>query len=63
MGQPLLNEIIELTGLPKELVTQELLDLLDKKGIDTSSLNLENLRLVLVDYLQDVILKAKEEFK
>lgn len=63
MGPSLIDQIIDLTGLPKESVTKEFLSLLEKKGISTQNLTLEHVRIVLSEYLQDVLLKAKEEFK
>lgn len=56
------EELIDHTGLPKELISKELTEQLEKKGLSPNSLSLDDLRVVLSEYLQDVILEAKKNF-
>lgn len=60
MDKKLFNQVIELTGLPTSFVEPRLEALLAAKGISSDELTVEELRLVLVDFLQDVILEAKD---
>ncbi|MCM2282158.1 MAG: hypothetical protein NDI61_09965 [Bdellovibrionaceae bacterium] len=62
MGEQLLMELIAATGLPQELVTSELNALIKKAGLDPARLSLEDIRLILAEYVQDVLLAAKTEF-
>ncbi len=63
MGETLLQQIIDLTGLPKEVLTKEFLALLEKKGLPSQTLTLEHVRVILAEYLQDVLLNARKEFE
>lgn len=63
MGNELFNKVTEATGLPKDLVEQELAQLLNGKGIGQEELTLDELRLALADYLREVILHAKDKFE
>ena len=54
MANKLFSELVGLTGLPTELIQDELLGLLDKKGINPDELTMESLRLALADYLAHV---------
>lgn len=51
MGNKLFAEVTELTGLPGELIGEELRALLDKKGVIPEQLTLESLREALSEYL------------
>lgn len=53
-GQTLVQIIIELTGLPKEMVHQELIDLLKSRGISPQNLTLDTLREAMFAYLEQV---------
>ncbi len=61
MGEQLLIDVATATGLPEELVTRELGKLIKKAGLDPARLTLEELRQVLAEYVQDVLLAAKTE--
>jgi hypothetical protein len=63
VGNELFNKVTEATGLPKELVEQELGKVLTGKGIAQNEVTLDELRLALADYLREVILHAKDEFE
>ena len=63
MAAKLLKEISENTGLPQEMVTLELDKLLKQAGLNKEKVTLDEIREVLANYLQDVILEAKESYK
>lgn len=60
-GLDLLRFLIESTGLPKESLEMELRKLIQKHGLSTETLTLDQVRDVLVEYLQDSLLEAKAE--
>jgi len=51
MGNKLFAEVTELTGLPEELIGEELKSLLERKGVAPDSLTMQSLREALADYL------------
>ena len=57
----LFDKVTGATGLPNDLITSELEKLVEAAGADRSSLTLEDLRAILADYVQEVLLAAKEE--
>jgi hypothetical protein len=60
MGKDLLTTIASATGLPSDLVMAELLRLVEKSGKSAEDLSLEELRAILADFLQDVLLQTKQ---
>lgn len=62
MGETLITDIAEATGLPQNLMTDELGRLISAAGIDSGEVTLEDLRSILADYLQEVLLAARDEF-
>lgn len=62
MSKKLVEDVIEHTGLPKRLIEKELYGLFEKAAVDTADINIETLRRALAEYLQEVILAAREEF-
>lgn len=60
MGEVLIGELTEATGLPKELVDSELGRLIDNAGKIRDDVTLDDLRVILAEYVQDVLLAAKE---
>jgi hypothetical protein len=62
MGEKLLGEITEATGLPKELVSAELVRLIEAAGLTPAETTLDDLRKILANYVQDVLLEAKQDF-
>jgi hypothetical protein len=60
--EKVLEQIAEATGLPSTLVMGELKTLIQKAGLDINSMTMDDLRVILADYLQDVIIEAKDEF-
>ena len=57
----LFDKVTGATGLPNDLISRELEQLVTAAGADKSSLTLEDLRTILADYVQEVLLAAKEE--
>ena len=60
MGEALLTEVTSATGLPEKLVTDELTRLVQNAGLSTDAVTLDDLREILADYLQDVMLELAE---
>lgn len=56
-GQRLIQKVVELTGLPEEWVLKELDSLIDASGMDREHLTLEDLRTVLLAYLESCSLE------
>lgn len=54
MGNSLFSKVTGLTGLPEDLIGNELKDLLEKKGISPEECTMDSLRAALQDYLKDV---------
>lgn len=63
MDDNLFDKVVKNTGLPEELVTQDFLKKISDKGFDRSTLTIDQVRDVLAEYLQDVILQAREEYR
>lgn len=61
MGKTLITQIAESTGLPENLIQDELVSLLATAGVSAESATIEDLRKVLAEYLQDVLVAAKED--
>ncbi len=62
-GMDLLNELSTATGLPDELIGEELSRLISGAGKSTENVTLDELREMLGAYLQDVLLNAKDSFE
>ena len=63
MGKPLIQEVTEATGLPQELIQEELADLLVSRGFSPTELTIEQLRVALADYMRQVLLEAKDDMQ
>lgn len=61
-GSALLKSFVAASGLPTEVATPEIERLIAASGKKIESLKVEDLRLVLSEYLQEVLLQACEEF-
>lgn len=62
MGEALLKQVVESTGLPENLVSEEIQALRQKAGISEQDMTLENLRKIVASYLQDVWVEKQKEF-
>ena len=60
-GLQLIDKICQSTDLPEELLNRELLSLLTANNINSEELTLDQLRDLLSEYLQDTLIKLKEE--
>ncbi len=54
MGNDLFREVTLLTGLPDELIGEELTQLLESKGVAPNELTLDSLRLAVEEYLKQI---------
>ena len=61
MGNELFDKVVQLSGLPSDLIKNELADLLKKEGIDPESVTEPMLREVLAKYLKDVLTKISQK--
>jgi len=50
-GEDLLETVVGLTGLPREMITEELESILQKAGRSTENLTLDDLRFAMMSYL------------
>lgn len=62
-GTELLNELSTATGLPDELIGEELSRLISTAGKSTETVTLDDLRDMLASYLQDILLEAKDSLQ
>ncbi len=58
----MLQNLISATGISEDLISSELKQLTARAGIDPKDLTIEDLRQILADYVQEVLLSAKAEF-
>jgi hypothetical protein len=61
-GKVLLNQVTDATGLPGNMIERELSNLAEKHGVSVDNMTLDDLRVIMADYLQEVILQAKETY-
>ncbi len=62
-GHALLEVLAEASGLPTDLVQQELVELIQAQGKSEKAVTLDDLREILSAYLQDVLVQAKEDLE
>ena len=60
MGKELFGTVTAATGLPDELISEELTRLLATAGVRPEDLTIDDLRQILADYVQDILVAAKE---
>jgi hypothetical protein len=58
-GAPLLETLVSLTGMPEELMHQELGDILHQAGSDASTVTLDQLRHAMILYLEQLEREAQ----
>lgn len=61
-GKELLKEVVVSSGLPEEPLARELHQLLDKAGLPVENCSLDDLRNILAEYLQDVLLQSQATY-
>lgn len=54
LGNKLFGEVTNLTGLPEELIGEELKQLLANKGVSEDQVTMESLREALASYLTEI---------
>jgi hypothetical protein len=59
MGHLLVQDVIEGTGLPDQVIRDEFTELLKKHGKTEADLTMDDLRDILAEYLQDVFVEMK----
>jgi hypothetical protein len=62
-GKALITQIASNTGLPEDTMTKELRHLIDGAGLDSNIVTLDDLRRVLADYAQEILLSAKHAYE
>lgn len=62
-GIELIDELAQASGLPTDLIGQELSRIVADSGKDTSDVTLDELREMLALYLQDVLVDAKKSLE
>jgi NTP pyrophosphatase (non-canonical NTP hydrolase) len=58
MGQDLVDALVKYSGLPSDYAQRRILELIAAHKKDLSALNLEDIREIAADLLQDIILHA-----
>lgn len=61
MGKALIHQISAATGLPENLIQDELASLITAAGLQPDCVTLEDLRKILAAYAQNVLVAAKED--
>lgn len=61
MVELLIGRIREMTNLPEDFVRKEITSVVTQAGLNPKTITLEELRLVLADYLQDVLVDTKDD--
>ena len=61
MGKTLIQQITESTGLPENLIQGELQTLIAAAGVQSDNVTLDDLRKILAEYMQEVLIAAKED--
>lgn len=57
-GEELVETLCRATGLPFETIHPEVQRLIHRRGLDQKELQVEDLRQILAEYLQEVLLQA-----
>jgi hypothetical protein len=61
-GSKLIQDIAAATGLPENSATSELQRIIESAGKNSENISLDEIRVLLADYLQDILLEAKESY-
>ncbi len=61
MGDKLFDQVTNATGLPPEMIANELDKIIQAAGLQKDLMTLEDLRVVLSEYVQDILVAAKED--
>lgn len=58
-----LEQIIRLTGLPENIIREEIISKAQDLGYDKENLSLDQLRHLIADYMRDVLVHLKDELQ
>ena len=61
VGESFILQIVAATGLPKEPALKEIHRLIEKSGKSVDKITLDELRLLLATYLQEVLVSTKRD--
>jgi hypothetical protein len=61
-GMELLKLLIASTGLPEDTLEKEVLQIVEKKGLNPEQIQLEDIREIMAEYLQEVLVQAKAAY-
>lgn len=61
MSDNFFDQITNATGLPPDMIASELGKIIQAAGLEKDLMTLEDLRRVLSEYVQDVLVAAKED--
>ena len=61
MSDKFFDQITNATGLPPDMIASELEKIIQAAGLEKDLMTLEDLRRVLAEYVQDVLVAAKED--
>ena len=62
MEKDFLKTLVAATGLPENLIYDELCSLVKERGLAMENLTIEDLRSIMVYYLRSELLKAKKNY-
>jgi hypothetical protein len=57
----LIQQIVDLSGLPEEVIKGEFINYIKERGFDPQTVGIEEIRFVLFEYLQEVLLGVKSD--
>lgn len=60
-GHELIEELVQAMGLPRESSRARIKSLIESHGKSLDALTVEDLRLILGEFMQDVLLDLKQE--
>jgi hypothetical protein len=56
----LIETLIQSTGLPEDIIRQEVLKIFQQSGVDLNNVSLDDIRKVMSSYMQDVLTGLKK---
>jgi hypothetical protein len=57
----LFDEVARITGLPSQVIRQELENIIKKQGADPDTLTLEQLKEAMVEYMKEVLVHQTDQ--
>ena len=60
-GQNIFSDLISASGLPKPCAEKELSRILSEAGVDPARATLDEIRTVMANYLQDVLMSVQDK--